>query len=182
MTHPPNPRPSMLATAAVLVALLATAGCQDASDPEFTPVPPSSYTPGSGVPAGGDSARPADPQDSGADGDDSGAEDVSVDRGPDMAPVVDATVEPARMCSNDDDCVLAVDLPSCEPCPVAAHVEDVLADRCLAVYVQGATIGAYAPADCWADCGDAIGRGCFDAPAAAVCDPPRSVGQCALFR
>ncbi len=183
ISHPHAP--SALAGLLVLLAI----GCQETSDPQFTPVPPSSYRPGGSGPVGprGDATVVGDPADAaetdadvGADG---SAADAEVDAAPDA--VLDAApdaAEAAFMCNNDQDCVLAVRLPTCEPCPVAAHVDDVLTDRCLVVYIQGATIGTYTPADCWADCGDAIGEACFDAPAAAVCDPPRSVGQCALFR
>lgn len=177
-----------------LLALLALAGlvalaCQEASEPQFTPQPATTFEPRPGPPIVNDGSRPANAGDGGpdaaADGEapDGGADGgdaapVPVDAAPDARP--DASTE--RQCRNDGDCVLAVRLETCEPCPIAAHVDAVLAERCLAVYVEGATIGAYAPADCWAGCGDAIGEACFDAPAAPVCEPPGQAGECVLFR
>lgn len=189
-----RPLPESLLALAGLAALVAFA-CQEGSDPQFTPVPASTFDPAPGPPTAFDSTTPdaagdggegdggaadgGDAVDGGSDGDvGDGSPDASVDAAPDVAP--DAAAEP--MCLDDQDCVLAVRLTTCDPCPVAAHVDDVLADRCLVVFVQGATIGTYAPADCWAECGDAIGEACFDGPAAAVCDPPRMAGTCTLFR
>lgn len=181
----------MSSTSCTLVALagfslLLALACQEAEDPQFTPVPRMTFEPSPDPPVIVDGSRPdagdggADAGDGGLDGGDGpldGAADAEPepDAAPDMAPA-------AYVCQNDGECVLAVELAACEPCPVAAHVDAVRDERCLAVYIEGATLSAYAPADCWAECGDVVGEACFDGPAAPVCDPPRQAGRCALFR
>lgn len=96
---------------------------------------------------------------------------------------VDAGPAEPDLCTNDGDCTLAVQLDDCDPCPLAVPLDALAADRCLVRYLPGATLGAYAPADCWAPCGPAAGDACLDAPAAATCDPPRGPGRrCVVFR
>jgi len=177
--------PAPLLPALIGLAALLALACQEGSDPQFTPVPASTFEPRPGPPAITDSARPADAGDAGADTGDAGADaaDAGADDAlPDVAPDATPDAEAARTCESDQDCVLAVQLDACDPCPIAAHIEGVLADRCRVVYVNGATLGTYAPADCWADCGEAIGEPCLEGPAAAVCDPPRVAGRCTIFR
>lgn len=96
---------------------------------------------------------------------------------------VDAGVADPDLCSNDGDCTLAVQLDACDPCPIAVPLDDLAIDRCLVRYLPGATLGAYAPADCWAPCGAAAGDACLDAPVTATCDPPRGPGRrCVILR
>lgn len=201
-------RQSMLGfTCALLAAALSSAGttgCVEESDPTFTPVPVTmndpGIDPGRGYgprrDAGGadrdDGLRDEGPRPDGdvPDRRDRGLGDINPDL-PDIADLpdvggmtrVDAGPAEPDTCSNDGDCTLAVQLDTCDPCPIAAPLDDLAADRCLVRYIAGATLGAYAPADCWADCGEAAGDACLAGPAAAICDPPRGPGRsCVIFR
>lgn len=171
-------------TALAGVSLLLALACQEAEDPQFTRVPTMTFEPSPDPPVvtRRDAAGAADAGDGGADGGDAG-DGGPVDGAPDQA-IDMAPVDMARgyVCQNDADCVLAVRLRACEPCPVAVHVDEVLADRCVVTYIEGATLGTYTPADCWAACGEAAGEACFEAPVAPVCDPPRQAGRCTVFQ
>lgn len=169
--------------AGVLLALaLPGAGCEDSSEPQFTPVRNMEFEPAPGPPVGGGPPA-ADAGDGGADGGDSG-----LDAGDAVAETPDSAVVDAAMpdmaaeltCDFDDDCALAVPLVNCSPCPISVHVETILADRCLVPFIPGAVLGAYAPADCWADCGEAAGEACFEPPVAPICvDGPG--GRCGVL-
>lgn len=183
---PPVARRSVPLLALTLsLGAAALGGCQDeADDPQFTRVPVSMYDPAPGPPYV--PPRPDGGRDAGDAGGDGGVGDFALDAAGDFAldAAVDAEVDAAGdpICQDDRDCVLAVRLTACDPCPVSVHVDTLLAERCVVAYIEGAALGAYAPADCWAECGEAIGEACFELPAAAVCDPPRQAGYCALFR
>ncbi len=194
---------ALLLTAATLGA------CAEDDDPAFTLPPPTMDEPGIG-PGTGFGNRDRGVRDLGPDPDDGIPRDAAPDRGaldrgaldrgaddglpdigelsdldpmlPDISdlPRDDTGVEPA--CERAADCDLAVQLDACDPCPIAATVAQIDADRCLARYVPGATLGAYAPADCWAACGDAAGESCLDGPIEAVCEgAAQGAGRCVPF-
>lgn len=189
----------------LLLAALALGACAEEEDPAFTLPPPTMDDPGIG-PGGGFGSRDRGAPDRGPDPDDGIPRDAALDRGatldlgaddglpdsgelgdldpmlPDIGdlPRNDTGVEPA--CERAADCDLAVQLDACDPCPIAATVEQIDADRCLARYIPGATLGAYAPADCWAACGEAAGESCLDGPLEAVCEgAAQGAGRCVPF-
>lgn len=74
---------------------------------------------------------------------------------PDAATATDAgrpDAAPAEPCRLSRDCLPAVRLRTCDPCPVAASTAEVAADPCLVEWLPGASVFAYGLVDCVADC------------------------------
>lgn len=151
-------------------------GCSE--DDEDATVPAPVIRPGTQASDGGvrfqDAAPVVDggPQDVGSDvGLDAAAGDAgSRDAGPDAGS--DAEIVGPR-CAGDGDCVLGVNLQSCDACPIAVH-EDLVAEiQCVVDYREDFTLYTYGRGDCTGACPEDT---CDNPARRAVC----TAGRCVL--
>jgi hypothetical protein len=163
-------------TLAAVVAALLFGGCGEEDDKPFTMTGPVNF--GTGNPGdppvivvrgkdGGAAAEDAAPEDAAVDA--APAVDAETDAAPDAAPP-EPDAAPPLSCSNVRDCAVAVDLTSCDACPIPALTIDVANTRCLVPHQAGLSLGQYQPADCYVGCRQ---------PGAIVCNEPPALPQCA---
>ncbi len=163
-------------TLALTLGALLFGACAEDEDKPFTMTGPVNF--GTGTPGDPPVIVVRNGDGSAAD-EDAAPADARVDAAPvtDAAPdaVVDAAppapdAAPALSCTTVRDCAVAVDLTSCDACPIPALTLDVATTRCLVPHQSGLSLGQYQPADCYVGCRQ---------PGAIICNEPPALPQCA---
>jgi hypothetical protein len=106
-----------------------------------------------------------------------GAVDAAPDGGVDQGP--DGTVDAGPLaCDVDEDCVAAVALEACEPCPVPATTAMLAEDACLVRFEPNGLLFNYLPVACTAACSVDVRQQCGRALEVGACE----AGGCVLLR
>jgi len=97
--------------------------------------------------------------------------DTGADAGSDATPGPDAST---LTCAQDGDCLLAVNLITCDPCPAVTNRAHIADRMCIVEYVAQQSIFGYGIPECVQGC-QFNDNACLDAPRGAECTNGRCV-------